>query len=261
MFCMKNVLRNTLRFALLFLIGPAFLPATSHGKEAKPVRIALYADKGVGGKGVPNLARQLGGSEEFVVTNVTARDIASGILKNFDVVIFSGGSAHRQSDNLGTTGVDEVRSFVKSGGGYIGICAGAYLACSGFDWGLAILNAKTVSPIWQRGKGLVQIEVTSLGASVTSLTADRHQVLYANGPILKPDSRKDLPAYEPIGFFRTELAEHNSPPGVMLNTPAIARSTCGEGRVLVFSPHPEQTTGMEKVIAHAVRWVAKTNAE
>jgi hypothetical protein len=35
----------------------------------------------------------------------------------------------------GINHVINVREFVREGGGYCGICAGAYLACSNFSWG------------------------------------------------------------------------------------------------------------------------------
>ncbi|MFM8468785.1 MAG: hypothetical protein ACKODH_02260 [Limisphaerales bacterium] len=42
----------------------------------------------------------------------------------------------------------------------------------------------------------------------------------------------------------------------MVNSPAIVAGNCGKGRVLVSSPHPEQTPGLEHFVPKAVRWVA-----
>ena len=66
---------------------------------------------------------------------------------------FSGGSGSRQANTIGLAGRENVQRFVKAGGGYVGICAGAYLACAGFNWGIGILNAKTPSSLWERGQG------------------------------------------------------------------------------------------------------------
>jgi len=87
------------------------------------------------------------------------------------------------------------------------------------------------------------------------IPAKQQEIHYANNPIIKPAERADLPAYESLAYFRSEVAEHDSPKGAMINSPAWARSTCGKGRVLISSPHPEQTGGMESWIEHAVRWV------
>jgi hypothetical protein len=118
---------------------------------------------------------------------------------------------------------------------------------------VGILNAKTVSSKWRRGQGEVKIEGEAFGEKLT----DRG-VRYANGPIIKADVRKDLPAFETLVSFRTELAENDTPVGVMVNAPAMVRSSCGLGRVFTSSPHPEQTAGLEDLVVQAVRWTART---
>ncbi len=222
----------------------------------KPIRVGLFKDAGSAGKGVPRVTELLEQTDDIKVTHLTGKDIANGILTNFDVVIFTGGSGSKQAASLGENGREEVRRFVRNGGGYIGICAGAYLACSGFDWGIGVLNAKTVSPKWMRGKGNVEMDMTSKGEKLTSLPSGKSEVLYANGPIIQPDDKTGIPAYEPIAFFRTELAKNGTPEGVMINSPALVRGNFGKGRVLVSSPHPEQTSGMDVLVASSVRWAS-----
>lgn len=224
--------------------------------EPKPIRVALYDDKGATGEGIPRVTEQLGKTTDIKVTKVKGADIAGGVLKDFDVVIFTGGSGRTEAEAVTEKGREEVREFVRNGGGYVGICAGAYLACSGFSWGIGILNAKTVSPKWRRGRGEVQIETTALAKETVGLAPEKRGIRYGNGPILTPDSRPDLPAYEPLAHYRTELAENDSPVGVMINSPAIVRATLGKGRIIASSPHPEQTAGMEGFAEQAVRWVA-----
>jgi glutamine amidotransferase-like uncharacterized protein len=240
------------RLLLSLLLPASFIPAA----DSKIVRVALYDDAGAFGKGVPRITEQLGKVKDVKLTIVKGPEIASGVLKDYDVVIFSGGSGSKQAAGIGGAGREEVQKFVKNGGGYIGICGGAYLACSGFDWGLGILNAKTVSSKWKRGEGQVQIEVTPEGEKITGIPAKQQEIRYANGPIIKSAAREDLPAYEPLAIFRTEFAKNDSPVGVMVNSPAWVRASCGKGRVLISSPHPEQQAGMENFVEHAVRWVA-----
>jgi glutamine amidotransferase-like uncharacterized protein len=223
----------------------------------KNIRVAVFKDAGVAGKGVPRVTELLGKTDDVKVTLVNGKEIASGALKNFDVVMFTGGSGSKQAASLGEQGREEVRRFVRGGGGYIGICAGAYLACSGFEWGIGVLNAKTVSSKWMRGVGDVEIEMTKKSAGLTGLPDGKREVHYANGPIIQPDDKKNIPAYEPIAFFRTELAKNGSPEGVMVNSPALVRGKYGKGRVLFSSPHPEQTSGMEELVPSAVRWVSR----
>ncbi len=224
--------------------------------DAKPVRVALFNDDGAFGQGIPRITEQLGKTPEIKVTKVSGKQIADGVLKDFDVVIFSGGSGSKEAAAIGAAGRENVRNFVREGGGYVGICAGAYLACTGFSWGVGVLNAKTVSSKWQRGKGEVEVEFTPLAPRVTGLAEGKKSIHYANGPIITADHREGIAPFEPLAIFRTELAEHDSPKGVMVNAPAIVRGVFGQGRVVSSSPHPEQTEGMEHFIEHAVRWAA-----
>ena len=246
---MREKLSSTVLAALL----PLAVCALSHGAD---IRVALFEDDGAFGQGIPRITEQLGRTTDIKVTKLAGKAIAAGALRDFDVVIFSGGSGRKESTALGEEGRDEVRRFVREGGGYLGICAGAYLACSGFTWGLGVLNAKTVSPKWMRGKGTVEMEVAPLGKKTTGLAARKHAIRYANGPIIQPDTRTDIPPYEALAIFRTELAGNGSPKGAMIDSPAIVRGTFGKGRVISSSPHPEQTDGMESFTGHAVRWLA-----
>lgn len=244
---------KTAILACAFFVSAGLHPGAA---EAGPIRVALYDDAGAFGKGVPRVTELLGKTADAKVTIVKGADIAGGVLKDHDVVVFTGGSGSKQAGGLGEAGKAEVRKFVENGGGYIGICGGAYLACSGFSWSLGVLDARTVSNKWKRGVGDVQIEVNADGAKITGIAAKQQPIRYANGPIIKPAERPDVPDYEPLAVFRTELAENDTPKGVMVNAPAWVRGTFGKGRVIISSPHPEQTAGMDAWVEHAVRWVA-----
>lgn len=220
--------------------------------EKPVIRVAVYDDKGATGKGIPCVTDIVAKTADIKLVRLKGADIAAGGLKGYDLVMFTGGSGSAEAGGLGEKGRDEVRTFVREGGGYVGICAGAYLACTGFEWGVGVLNARTVSPKWRRGQGEVKIEGEAFGEKL----AERG-VRYANGPILKPDARPDLPAYETLISFRSELAENDTPVGVMVNAPAMVRTTYGLGRVFVSSPHPEQTAGLEPLVEKAIRWSAR----
>src|SRR4051812_34460745 len=118
--------------------GPAFAGATTQ-PAAKPIRVAIYEDAGASpNKLVPLLEKQ----PAIQVTRVTAEQIRSGALDQVDVLIHPGGSGGKQGNNLAEAGRERVRAFVRRGGGYVGICAGAYLATCDYTWSLHILDAK-----------------------------------------------------------------------------------------------------------------------
>lgn len=226
-------------------------------QQVRPLKIALYAGPGSGATGITHVtqrSRQLPGAE---VTTLAPEEVGTRDLSAFDVIVFSGGSGSAQAKAIGDTGKRNVRQFVERGGGYLGICAGAYLACAGFEWGLGILNAKTVSNKWQRGRGQVQIQLSEKGAEVFGPVREPFSIRYANGPIIKPLGRSDLPTYQVAAFFRSELAENGTPVGVMLDSPAAVFAVYGRGRVLTISPHSEDTPGLEHFVPRALAWLGE----
>ena len=68
----------------------------------------------------------------FDVQLINAQSIRTGGLAEFDVVVFPGGSSARQAQALKKSGRDAVRAFIASGGGFVGVCAGAFLALSNY---------------------------------------------------------------------------------------------------------------------------------
>lgn len=219
--------------------------------------IGIYDGGGTGGSGVPNLLRQLPALDGVAVSRIGPTEIRYGALDGFDVVVFPGGMGGTQSKMLGAAGREHVRKFVDRGGGYVGICAGAYLACRGFSWGLGILDARTKSPKWKRGKGIVRVELTDDGRTLLPAAEVPFGVLYANGPILEPADDPNIPDYETLAHFRTEVARNGTPKGIMIDSSAIVRGTFGKGRVVAFSPHPEQTKGLDDMVRRAVAWSAQ----
>lgn len=225
-------------------------------KSLPGIRVALYDDYGSFGKGVPVVSAQLARAAGIEVVTFKPEFLHAGGLRDFDVVIFTGGSGSKQANKIGLTGREQVTRFVRSGGGYIGICAGNYLACEGFSWGVGVLDAKTKSSKWARGVGEVKIEFTPKGREILGMPAGQMDIRYANGPVFAPALDDSIGDFEPLALFRTELAKNGSPVGAMVNSAAMAAGDCGQGRVLVSSPHPEQTAGMENFIERAVRWAA-----
>ena len=222
----------------------------------KEVKVGIFDGKGAPADGINNVINVLKTLPLATVTRIPGDEMGTIDLKQFDVVVFSGGSGSQQSKSIGEDGLKNVREFVRGGGGYCGICAGAYLACSNFSWGLGILNASTVSAKWARGRGFMDMEVTADGKLLLGDVQGIFKVRYANGPIIKPGNRADLPAYKPVALYRSEIAENGTPVGVMVNSPAQAIGTFGKGRVFISSPHPENTPGLEHLVPRAILWVA-----
>jgi len=231
-------------------------PVTSAGD----IRVAVYRDKGVG-KSVNDLLASLKKFPEFEVVEVKAADIQAGKLKGFDVVIYPGGSGGGQERHLGKEGRARVCSFVSDGGGYVGFCAGAYLASNDYEWSLNLIDAKVVDrKHWNRGTGKVQVALSKAGKELLGYEKDEVTIYYGQGPLLAPKNDPKVPDFRTLGTYQTEIAKKGAPKGVMKGTTAIAANEFGKGRVFCFSPHPEKTEGLDGFVQRAVAWAAKKDS-
>lgn len=179
--------------------------------------------------------------------------IKEGKLREFSCLIIPGGYTETIVDDLTTKGLNEICEFVKSGGGYIGICAGAYIAADkveihpaykrGKPKGLGIINIKNIR---KEGIGIRSIKITNLTHPIAKDCSTDVKIWYQNGPFIVPD--KDV---EVIAQYDTEHA-------------AIVCARYVEGRVVIFSPHPEgsitwgikpHTLGTLELLKNACEWV------
>lgn len=217
-------------------------------------QVAIYDDSAGQGTGAVNLLRILTPEAGFSARRITSPEIRAGGLDGCDVLIVPGGSGSKQAERLEESGRDRIREFVRSGGGYVGICAGSYLASSHYAWSLGLINARVWDRShWARGGGEVSIRMTDAGWQLLG-RGGSVPVRYNQGPLLVPDDETDLPGYEVLATFETEVADKGAQPGSMTGTHAIIRSMFGRGRVICYSPHPEVSGGPNGLIEAGVRW-------
>lgn len=246
--------------------SPSITSAKTGNPDAIPgfpakTRIALYKGPGTGGNGPPDLIKLFNASNAPTsMTEVSPDDIRAGVLTNYDVVFFAGGSGSQEAKAIGEAGRAQVEKFVGNGGGYVGICAGAYLATAGYPWSLHLINARTISPKWQRGRAVLKMELTPDGEGIIGGPTNLN-VLYHQGPVVGPANDPELPPYDTLAYFRTEVASNNTPKGIMINSPAIFAGIYQKGKVVCISPHPEQTPGLEYIAAKTVQWVTRVKTQ
>ncbi len=236
-------------------------PHTLFPLQRKPgeVRVALYDAEGATSK-TPLVEAKLMAIAGVVVRRVGPPEVAQA-LGQFDLVVMPGGSASRQARALGLEGRKAIRRFVANGGAYLGFCAGAYLATYGYSWSLGILDMEVFDRAhWKRGKGTVAAELTDPGRRFFPGASPRFDIYYANGPLLRPARRPEIPDPTILAVFRGEVAQNGAPRGLMPGTPAVVCGVWGRGRVMVFSPHPELRPGLEHLVARAVTWLADRKA-
>ena len=238
----------------------ALATAPSNESAFETVRVAIYDREGSTSKGPTNLQRFLTNEHGFEAQRVRAEDIRKNALDNFDVLIMPGGSGGAQAKDLTESGREQVRTFVRQGGGYVGICAGSYLASSHYDWSLHIINARVWDRAhWARGQGKVQLIMSDAGRTILAPGQETVDVFYSQGPLLVPDTKQSLPRYQVMATFGSEVADKGAQPDAMRGTHAIIRSKFGRGRVICFSPHPEVKDGPNDLMTAGVRWAGQVD--
>ena len=237
--------------------------------ETKALRVAVYDAGGAGGRGPRELDHIFQAMDGVLSRRAGAEDIREGVLRQFDLVIFPGGSGSKQAAALEPAGREAVRDFVERGGGYIGICAGSYLAAANYKWSLAISNHQTYcetlelpdigrKSMWYRGPSAsVKMELTDEGRAVLGDVKGVMDVRYHNGPVMSPMGKTELEAFRSLATFRSEVSKYKPQKGTMVNTPAIIAGNFGKGRVLCISPHPESVPALKSMVQNAIRWTGQ----
>ena len=127
-------------------------------------------------------------------------------------MFFPGGLAGVDGRNIGEAGYDAIRKFVSQGGGYVGVCAGAYLALAdGLNISKAFMEW-TYHGKTSRGDGNCTLKLGTAGETlfkpygVTQDAVVAQRFFYANGPTMK--FRKG--AGKPNDSYRKTLITYTS---------------------------------------------------
>ena len=234
----------------------AYLPDPVKSQGAPPERYAAAVLESLGERRVAE------------VRALTPDDVICGKLtvESFDVLLIPGGFAQNTLDALGKAGGERVRSFVRNGGGYVGICAGAYLGCK--NW-LDVLPEASVVDFehWCRGRSddcvlklrePFELYKARPGEGSMSVVAR-----YANGPLLRATGSARVAATFASDFTRNVRKKRGDaeelPRGVMPRHASIVLGESG-GRVVLISPHLEDgEPAARRLLRSCVRWAAKAS--
>jgi glutamine amidotransferase-like uncharacterized protein len=154
---------------------------------------------------------------------------------NHSTLVIPGGYTLELLENLNERIRQSIRSFVREGGGYVGVCMGAYIAG---DIGLVRSNMIRVT-----GEHDIELKITNPQHPVMRGYAGSVKMNYQNGPeMIVEGSDVDLASF-PNGRA------------------AITTSCFGNGRVVLFSPHPERSRSNWKMIMNALEYCGKMLAQ
>lgn len=173
----------------------------SCSRDASTTSVAVYVGDGTTARARRNPIAVFNRAGTGVrAVNFTTSDVSRHLnTSNYDAVLFPGGGGGEEASALGAAGQAAVRSFVSAGGGYVGICAGAFLAMQHLGMSLCRDIPRPV-PGKERGDGNVTLSLSSAGSralsgfNVTRARLNGLLVFYANGPVMELENHPSAPA-------------------------------------------------------------------
>jgi glutamine amidotransferase-like uncharacterized protein len=208
-----------------------------------PVKLASEV-----GYPAPAVRERLEEESRMSLTRITCEEVQGGGLSGFTVLCVPGGFAPHLSTRLGESGAAAIRRWVRDGGGFVGVCAGAFLGCS---LNLLPVQVRDLDHMGASPSPCL-VRFTSTGQQLLGASADAAGARYANGPVFA------LPASTVELSLAGSSNRHNDvAPAVRVHTLAVYASSCrpaavemegspaivagmhGRGLVLLVSPHLE----------------------
>jgi len=204
-------------------------------KVDRPLRIAEYMGFGAAGASSLKLAKIVSLSPECEYTAVDADDVRSGVLKDFDVYIAPGGHAGDQGGAIGPAGLSNIVEFVQGGGGYLGVCAGCYMALTRSETDSPKATRLGFVPYCAqkepyRGGAELDVRFTDNAAMFGLKPDECRDVHYHGGPVLLPtEGAADSPV-KPVATFDCVgvYAYDTDKEPVMTHKPAIVAGPFGD---------------------------------
>ena len=211
-------------------------------REDASVQAYIYGGEGVSSTTFTNALYNL-----FQVVNVddvnheilTPESLLAGDwLEKATVLIMPGGRTRPVREDLGYEGIQLIREFVRSGGLYLGYCAGAYFGSGSIEFAkndpehhieatenLDFFPGKTIGPVYGgfRYNGIDGVHVVPL----TTFDSALNQLVYFHGGCLFENADN----YENVTVLARYPEHHNAAAIVMCNV--------GKGRALLCGPHIE----------------------
>jgi len=197
--------------------------------------IALYSDRGCWDESI-TASEKMFQWMGLSVTRINADDIKHAGLDSFLILCIPGGDLYQYAQDLSSQGKEEIISFIQNGGGYIGICGGAYYAGKNVYWrgtkllmnSLGIFYGTTKGPVDEifpyPEYGICEIDIADTSHPITQSEANTSFMLYYWGPTFYPETQTE---YKILGTYSRT------------HQPAMLAFEYGLGRVFLIGTHPE----------------------
>jgi glutamine amidotransferase-like uncharacterized protein len=223
--------------SLIFLLFVAALFLLMRMEKYHPIGadVAIYSGRGTWNDSIvalEEIVRWMNCTFELV----NAQYINDNGLAAFRVLCIPGGDMYVYGQDLSVSGKNNIRTFVHDGGGYIGICGGAYFAAERVFWRDNELPMTTPALFPGIAEGPIDeimaypnytmctVSVVNHTHPITQSEPDNETMLYYWGPALVPNAAANVTV---LGTYAKG------------NLPAMVASEYYQGRVFLVGTHPE----------------------
>lgn len=207
------------------------------------MRIAVYRTSSKGAEIIRSLVQG-----EYI----GKEDVEAGILPIYNVVIFPGGSEHIFTYLRSKPFRVAIHRYVHNGGRYIGICGGAFLGILMAEGGFSILknlkflNIALYYTYYMLFNKLGKFQIEWSPENIFGLSG-KQNMTWGGGPYIKiPNLNVDAT------FSENKFLLH------FKNKPAISSGFYGNGKIVLFGPHPEYPcdgVDNKNLISQAAEWL------
>jgi glutamine amidotransferase-like uncharacterized protein len=258
-------MKNSGRIITILIVSLSLITLTQGCKQAKTnqsspkmLHVGVFNGNGASPICVLETLEALKVDTGIVPEAVSSSDIINGKLDKLDVMIFPGGSASQEYNNMGLEAATKVKAFgQQKNHGLVGICAGGYLFSTtpGYP-SLQIFPAPDIRDHYNRGRALIGFKINAEGAKLFPELSkvDTAYYQYYDGPMY------NIPENSPIHILAsitTDIVSNpGDPKGVSPGKPAFFSMAYGQGKVIASVGHPEATAGMRWIVPRMARWVA-----
>ena len=228
--------------------------------ENDKIKVAVFNGNGASATCITETYEALKIDTGIYASEISSAEIESGKLSEFDAIVFPGGSASSELNNLGASGAEKVINFIREGNGALGICAGGYLfsTTKGYPSLQLVSATEWDREHYDKGRALVEFALTDKGKELfPELASEALFLQYYDGPVLFPsDSGKsNTKDYEEFGVFVSDIQiKKNYPSGITPGKTFLLGEAYEKGKTIVISGHPESTPGMRWMVPRMVRW-------
>lgn len=206
----------------------------------RPLSVGVFCAEEIASADITKLCELIQTDGFLTCREITARDLCDPSV-SLDVIVVPGGSATRYIEQLGNDGRDCLCKRVLEGTGYVGICAGAYLALSDSDSGIGLLNSVSISTQGEmegwgsvstkgRRAGYVGVDMSALGKRLFGHRGGTIPLQFRGGPIV--DEARSSHETMVMARYSTEVWSFEFQRGTMRGTPAIFGGKHGRGCVI-----------------------------